>query len=495
MARVNTIRLVLAFVISLKLHTRICYNGYVTGRITAEEKWLVDWYRLRLRLLVTRQEFEELNDLIPIIGEEHVTRGASYLTPQFIEEAAEPPETDEVYAVDTTPDMRQPLAILFKMWIEITKHMNEPWGFKERFAKDYLNTCHTCSVLYESITMVVTTPIPFPYVHLCKVLLVCFLISTPIIIDTELGFAANVILPTAVAMSLLGIDAIATELENPFGDDANDLDIVRGIGQLEAECIQMLELSGDYRAQASFMHLQIPQILRDDDAQNPKLFLILCSQFKGDAAGRSASVSFQEGALELGRRGGQKGANEEDDDDPRRPLLSMRDEMAESITASSQHGFVPIAEFGTGTIDLEEGGIAGRRVANDCIGLSDDEGEFEGIELAMSGSYRDSSDRDRGVKTFKPGPKSQSQSITASIGSRGGFRPMGEFGTETVQLVEEADDESLGVDVIGLSDDEEDFKKISQEIILEQEGPEEAPYEGDEFGPLGAGSAGSAHLL
>lgn len=508
MARVNTIRLVLAFVVSLKLHTRICYNGYVIGRITSEEKWIVDWYRLRLRCLVTRQEFEELNDLLPILGEEHVTKGAACMTPQFLEEFAEFPEYDCIYEVDTTPDMRQPLAILFKMWIEITKHMNEPWGFKERFAKDFLNTCHNCSVLYESITMVVCTPIPFPYVHLCKVLLVCFLITTPLVVDTSLGFFANVILPTAVSMSLLGIDAIATELENPFGDDANDLDIVRGIGQLEVECMQMLELSGDHRAQACFMNLQIPLAFRNgaETSQDPKLFMCLCSQFKKDnARSSSASVSFQESSGTDQKRTGQKGANEEEDDDPRKPLLSrgVPDEISASITASSQHGFVPIAEFGTGTIDLEEGGGRKSKMkeAADNVGLSDDEGsagDFDPQSPMASGAQHSGlpeGAHGSGLIGALPRPgdkKSQSASITASMGSKGGFRPMGEFGTETVQLEMAGEGDELGVDVIGLSDDEDEPFNLSAEVIMEEEGLED---EDDvKFVPLGLGSASSFNI-
>lgn len=496
MARVNSIRLVLAFVISLKLHTRICYTGFITGRLSSREKWQVDWYRLRLRCLVTRQEFEELNDLIPILGEEHITRGAAYLTPQFLEEALEPPEFNDDFLVDPTPDMRQPLAILFKMWIEITKHMNEPWGFKERFAKDFLGTCHLCSTLFESITMVVTTPIPFPYVHLCKVLLMFFLLMTPLVVEVELGFFANVILPTAVAMSLLGIDAIATEIENPFGDDANDLDIVRCIATLEAECLQMLELAGDDRALASFKHLQIPEQLREyNSGQETKLFLALCSQWRQQGETKSASVSFQEGERSGTR---QKEANEEDDDDPRRPLLSERpDEVSTSMTASAQHGFVPMKEFGTATIDLEETGGAQKGKVCDVVGLSDDEGD----EATGDGFFGDEPfvpcDRKQGdsirfnVNEEKEGKKSiekMSASITASMGSKGGFRPMGEFGTETVQFAEAGDEPGLCVDVVGLSDDE-DEPQLSKEVILEEEAGADAEF----FVPMGVGSDASLH--
>lgn len=489
MARVNAIRLVLAFVVSLKLHTRICYNGLLTGRLTSEEKWYVDWYRLRLRCLVTRQEFEELNDLIPIIGEEHVTRGAAYMTPQFLEEALEPPEFDQEYLVDTTPDMRQPLAILFKMWIEITKHMNEPWGFKERFAKEFLGTCHQCSVLFESITMVITTPIPFPYVHLCKCLLVFFLLMTPLVIDPELGLFANVFLPTAVAMSLLGIDAIATELENPFGDDANDLDIVRCIGTLEAECLQMLELSGDHRAKESFTHVQIPLELRGDpdNPREPKLFLCLCSQWRTQER-NSGSVSFQDGVADGARHG--RVPTEQDDDDPRRPLLN---DMNASMTASGQHGFVPMAVFGTDTVELEEGDGGSskkkKKEAQDNVGLSDDEEDnVEGVSASFMENQMPMSPAPRtaGKPAGQSGSLNMSKEVTMSIGSKGGFRPMGEFGTETVQFAEACDEEELGADVVGLSDDEGELK-LSAEVIMEEEWLSE-----EDFKPLRGDSANSA---
>ena len=43
------------------------------------------------------------------------------------------------------------------------------------------------------------------------------------------------VVPTLVAFALLGVDAISSELENPFGDDANDLDVLEMIHGLESE--------------------------------------------------------------------------------------------------------------------------------------------------------------------------------------------------------------------------------------------------------------------
>jgi len=165
------------------------------------------------------------------------------------------------------------------------RHINEPYGLKERFLKDVLHLCNQAALLYEGITTAIRTPIPFPYVHLCKVLLLIFLASMPFVIDPGLGFYAGVALPTCVAMGLLGIDAIATELENPFGDDPNDHDMVGAIAALEAECMALLELCGDARAREAFIFCQIPAAVPGGDPRLPTQFLCLRSQLGAGAPG------------------------------------------------------------------------------------------------------------------------------------------------------------------------------------------------------------------
>mmetsp|Transcript_90558 Transcript_90558/g.281943 ORF Transcript_90558/g.281943 Transcript_90558/m.281943 type:complete len:485 (+) Transcript_90558:114-1568(+) len=329
MARVNCIRWALAFVVSLKLHTRICHSGFLGGWVSCEEKWLVDFDRVRLRGLTTRQEFEELNDLIPIIGESHVTRGAPTLTPELVGEVLEPPEGSMGYEVDTTPDLRQPLAVLIKMRLEVMRHVNEPHGLKERFLKDVLALCNRAALLYESVTTVILTPIPFPYVHLCKVLLLIFLASLPFIINPSRGFFAGVVIPCLVAMSFLGIDAIATELENPFGDDPNDHDVARSIAALEAECMAMLELCGDTRAREAFGTCPIPEALREIDGNSYATFVCLRSQFRAGpppgnhaSAGRpaTAGTAYRASSPQDGPTP-ESPPEEPESDDPRAPLL------------------------------------------------------------------------------------------------------------------------------------------------------------------------------
>merc|ERR1711879_720669 len=74
----------------------------------------------------------------------------------------------------------------------------------------------------------------------------------------------GVVMPTVTALALFGIDQIGTELENPFGDDANDLDIQEMIQTFEKELIRMLELAGDSVAREKFVWLRVPPLMQEE---------------------------------------------------------------------------------------------------------------------------------------------------------------------------------------------------------------------------------------
>lgn len=69
---------------------------------------------------------------------------------------------------------------------------------------------------------ILRTPIPFAYAVHIKQLLMLYLGTLPLILVGELGWVA---VPTvaAIAFGLLGIEEAGVEIEDPFGDDPNDL--------------------------------------------------------------------------------------------------------------------------------------------------------------------------------------------------------------------------------------------------------------------------------
>lgn len=71
---------------------------------------------------------------------------------------------------------------------------------------------------------ILRTPIPFAYAVHIKQLLMLYLITLPFILIGEMHWVA---IPTvaAIAFGLLGIEEAGVEIEDPFGDDPNDLPV------------------------------------------------------------------------------------------------------------------------------------------------------------------------------------------------------------------------------------------------------------------------------
>lgn len=66
------------------------------------------------------------------------------------------------------------------------------------------------------------TPVPLAYIIYLKRLLLIYCISLPFqVVNTLHGWTSPIVI--ILSFVLLGIEEIGTEIENPFGDDANDL--------------------------------------------------------------------------------------------------------------------------------------------------------------------------------------------------------------------------------------------------------------------------------
>merc|ERR1719386_509467 len=77
---------------------------------------------------------------------------------------------------------------------------------------------------YHSVIQIMTIPFPYPYSQVCLIMVFGHMICTPVVMvyytDSIFCSALFTFLSCASFFSLLFISA---ELENPFGDDANDL--------------------------------------------------------------------------------------------------------------------------------------------------------------------------------------------------------------------------------------------------------------------------------
>lgn len=272
--RVDIVRLAIALAVAYKLHTRIAHDGYCFGRISRQVKWYADFDRFRLRLLLSEEEFGIVDGLTGIDEPDAVGPSdiLDHLCRQFDigdEGGPQDPPSDwpEEFTVNQACNVRLPIAVIYMLREVLFRNMNDPlnkqpWGIKERFLAGLEGLLLAMQHSFEMTHQIITTPVPLPYANLCKTLLVIFLLSLPFFVESSLGWLPNIIIPSLISFSLLGIDVIATELENPFGDDANDLELLENINQLEREAMEMMRLAGDEEGCKHFCWRELPEFVK-----------------------------------------------------------------------------------------------------------------------------------------------------------------------------------------------------------------------------------------
>lgn len=85
------------------------------------------------------------------------------------------------------------------------------------------NLSQLSSVMME-IKRIQQTPIPFAYAQHLKIFLVLFCYTLPVALVSQMG-GWTIIASCISTFALFGIDEIGVEIEDPFGDDPNDLPI------------------------------------------------------------------------------------------------------------------------------------------------------------------------------------------------------------------------------------------------------------------------------
>jgi len=255
-ARTDLIRWCLVFVIALKMHTLLLDEGLTRGVISRHAKWLVDWDRYRIRLLTTAEEFKTIDTYIRQLAIPQELWDTPSLDVDLIKvehywDQKPPEDGPATIEINTTPSMRLPMAALYKINEVLTQHINDmrvqsrAYGMPERIGAVFIGLTHQIMHSYTLICQAVATPLPFAYFHLCKTLLFLYFLVFPFFIQIELGYWANIGELGILSLALLGLDDIATELENPFGVDDNDLDIYLKIANFEHEVMFFLDLCGD----------------------------------------------------------------------------------------------------------------------------------------------------------------------------------------------------------------------------------------------------------
>ena len=186
-----------------------------------------------------------------------------------------------------------------------------PHGLKERFSGPMTAAVKKCSKSFDFIDQVLLTPLPLPYAHLQNSLVLIYLCLFPFYIDIADGWMANVLFPTVAAAALFGITSTSREIENPFGDDANDFDTLELINQLEVDAHSMLKSVADGEAVQKLSFRPLPREVQP--TTRARDFLVWTEQLH-----ETAAATFSQKKPWMGRSSLVGGS------DYRTPLLTLK---------------------------------------------------------------------------------------------------------------------------------------------------------------------------
>lgn len=319
--RLDCIRLVIALACTFKLHTQLALEGYIFGSISAQSKWQMDWERFRLRQLLSDDEFLWVDQCLAIVElppYHVVVETVDNLEEQFRCEdgplAGPPAEWPDEFEVDTYPAARANTVLVFLLREMLLRNINDnmndmcPHGIRERYVPQLFQLLRLATQAFDDMDKVITTPLPLPYACLCKTLLIIFAFSYPFSVDIHVGWFGALFVHIVVACVLLAIDSIATELENPFGPDPNDLDLNEMVHGLECEAMEMLILCGDEKGRARFEWRQRPR-WEEEWMTKPVTKQLVFSEFAADEVmmtprdGPTANSARSQGSQGFGTQG------------------------------------------------------------------------------------------------------------------------------------------------------------------------------------------------
>lgn len=92
---------------------------------------------------------------------------------------------------------------------------------------------------YQGLRKIATVPIPFPYAQMVKICLLMYLTAAPFFMVADYKWL-TVPLNILLSMVLLGIDEISVEIEDPFGDDPNDINLLKVLRKMDADVSTLL---------------------------------------------------------------------------------------------------------------------------------------------------------------------------------------------------------------------------------------------------------------
>ncbi len=139
---------------------------------------------------------------------------------------------------------------------QLAQHANAPqyalsliqWEFMQALKEDEISDIcytqlnqhvHELSLMHTGCDRIATTPIPYAYSVLLNRTVYCFCLLLPFSLGSMLGLATPLVVGL-LAYTFLGLDALSTEIEEPFGTQSNDLPLDSMVRSIEIDLLSSL---------------------------------------------------------------------------------------------------------------------------------------------------------------------------------------------------------------------------------------------------------------
>lgn len=120
---------------------------------------------------------------------------------------------------------------------------------------------------FNGVDKITSVPVPFPYAQMILVFLSLYCFSAPFLFVTSFGWAC--VVPSLIlSLAFFGINEVAIEIEEPFGDDDNDLP-TDGMGDaLTKDCEMNLKVAGVPVSNLEFYWNEIAKSVENSATKN-----------------------------------------------------------------------------------------------------------------------------------------------------------------------------------------------------------------------------------
>lgn len=267
-AKTDATRYILAFLVLTKIHAMLAYDGYCRGFID-NEKWdLLQLHRARVRGLLTKEEFLKIDGLMGLHPtDDQQGPGRSMLFRR---------RSSNYHPIEK--DVSKPRPVCLVIYFLVCLHRDcavfgRQWGYLERCMNLAASRTHLMLDMFETMSQSISTPAPLPLNHLCKFLMGGYILLFPFMMTNPLdgGFIA-VLTSLLISLVVCGLEAISMEIEDPWGEDDNDLNLVEMIHEAEATMYELMVLRKDPSVD-NFLWIQPPE-----NSGYPGRFLCLVSE-------------------------------------------------------------------------------------------------------------------------------------------------------------------------------------------------------------------------